>query len=150
MVMSDRIALLRGGNLEQIAAPRDIYNRPATSYVAQFIGHTNLLRGHVERGVAHCGSLAWPVGLTDGPCAFSVRPENIRLATGACNGVVRFEGRLLNQAFHGATELLRVESPDGTVFSVQVSGLPTQKIPVALPLEFAPQDAIPVRDEEAG
>jgi len=44
MVMSDRIALLRLGELEQIAAPREIYNRPATSYTAQFIGHTNLLR----------------------------------------------------------------------------------------------------------
>src|SRR6476659_843428 len=43
MVMSDRIALLRNGNLEQVATPREIYNRPATAYTAQFIGHTNLL-----------------------------------------------------------------------------------------------------------
>ena len=44
MVMSDRIALLRAGELEQIASPREIYNRPATAYTAQFIGHTNLLQ----------------------------------------------------------------------------------------------------------
>ncbi len=43
MVMSDRIALLRMGKLEQVASPREIYNRPATAYTAQFIGHTNLL-----------------------------------------------------------------------------------------------------------
>ena len=43
MVMSDRIALLRMGELEQVASPREIYNRPATAYTAQFIGHTNLL-----------------------------------------------------------------------------------------------------------
>ena len=42
MVMSDRIALLRSGELEQIASPREIYSRPATAYTAQFIGHTNL------------------------------------------------------------------------------------------------------------
>jgi ABC-type Fe3+/spermidine/putrescine transport system ATPase subunit len=48
MVMSDRIALLRSGELEQVATPREIYSRPATAYVAQFIGHTNLLRGEVR------------------------------------------------------------------------------------------------------
>src|SRR6202040_1479447 len=44
MVMSDRIALLRSGELEQVATPREIYSRPVTAYVAQFIGHTNLLK----------------------------------------------------------------------------------------------------------
>ena len=45
MVMSDRIALLRQGELEQVASPREIYNHPATAYTAQFIGHTNLPAG---------------------------------------------------------------------------------------------------------
>ena len=54
MVMSDRIALLRMGELEQVASPREIYNRPATAYTAQFIGHTNLLSGEVKDGVARC------------------------------------------------------------------------------------------------
>ena len=49
MVMSDRIALLRSGELEQVATPREIYGRPATAYAAQFIGHTNLLRGRCLR-----------------------------------------------------------------------------------------------------
>ncbi len=40
MVMSDRIALLRRGELEQVASPREIYSHPATAYAAQFIGHT--------------------------------------------------------------------------------------------------------------
>ncbi len=149
MVMSDRVALLRAGNLEQIAAPREIYNRPATAYVAQFIGHTNLLRGRVEKGFAHCGSLSWSVTLADGPCAFSVRPENIRIAAGSASAAVRFEGKLLNQAFHGATELLRAQSSDGTVFSVRVAGLNAQGMSSTLQLEFSPQDAVPVRDPEA-
>ena len=58
MVMSDRIALLRSGELEQVASPREIYNRPATSYTAQFIGHTNLLKAEVRQGTAICGALA--------------------------------------------------------------------------------------------
>ena len=57
MVMSDRIALLRSGELEQVATPREIYGRPATAYVAQFIGHTNLLKGEVRNGVVRLRSL---------------------------------------------------------------------------------------------
>src|ERR1700689_444993 len=67
MVMSDRIALLRSGELEQVASPREIYTRPATAYVAQFIGHTNLLTGEVRGGVVRCGSLTWRSSLPDGP-----------------------------------------------------------------------------------
>src|SRR5579864_9271187 len=67
MVMSDRIALLRSGELEQVATPREIYSRPATAYAAQFIGHTNLLRGEMSGSVVRCGSLAWETLLPDGP-----------------------------------------------------------------------------------
>src|SRR5690242_14833451 len=79
MVMSDRIALLRSGELEQVATPREIYSRPATAYVAQFIGHTNLLKGEVRGGVVRCGSLSWALSLPDGPALFSLRPEHIRV-----------------------------------------------------------------------
>src|SRR6202795_4217315 len=100
MVMSDRIALLRMGELEQGAPPREIYSRPATAYTAQFIGHTNLLRGEVRAGVARCNSIAWRVELPDGPAVFSLRPENIRLATSATGdadmNVVRFRGKVQN------------------------------------------------------
>src|SRR3954462_8005712 len=99
MVMSDRIALLRSGELEQVATPREIYSRPATAYVAQFIGHTNLLKAHVHGGVATCGALSWQTILPDGPASFSLRPEKIRPATAAgSNGTVRVRGRVLHQA----------------------------------------------------
>jgi len=145
MVMSDRIALLRSGELEQVASPREIYNRPATAYVAQFIGHTNLLRSDVRNGVAACGSLTWPVSLPDGTALFSLRPENIRLSTGTTsNGAVRAAGRVLQQAFHGATELLRAQCSDGLVLVVRTaSGNLTQE---EICLEFSPADAIPVRE----
>src|SRR5450631_211113 len=67
MVMSDRIALLRSGELEQVATPREIYSYPATAYAAQFIGHTNLLRAEIRSGVARYSSLSWPVEISDGP-----------------------------------------------------------------------------------
>src|SRR5246500_5100183 len=78
MVMSDRIALLRMGELEQVATPREIYSRPATAYAAQFIGYTNLLHAHVRSGIAHCKSLSWSTHLPDGRALFSIRPENVR------------------------------------------------------------------------
>src|SRR3984957_7473177 len=116
MVMSDRIALLRLGELEQVASPREIYAHPATAYTAQFIGHTNLLRGEVRAGIARCNSLSWRVGLRVGGALFFLRPENIHLTTPATSGadtsVVRIHGKIQNQAFHGATELLQVVCED--------------------------------------
>ena len=144
MVMSDRIALLRSGELEQVATPREIYSRPATAYVAQFIGHTNLLTGSVQNGVVRCGALTWNVSLPDGPALFSLRPEHLRLSGGAgTTETVRVRGRILTQAFHGATELIRVECGDGLVLVVRTaSGLAEENVE----LEFSPADAVPVRE----
>ena len=146
MVMSDRIALLRSGELEQVATPREIYSHPATAYVAQFIGHTNLLKGDVRGGEVRCGPLAWRTSLQDGPVVLSLRPENIRLAGSgaASNGVVRVRGRVLHQAFHGATELIRVECSDGLVLVVRTASGTGMHSEVEL--EFSASDAVAVRE----
>src|SRR5215472_1510966 len=108
MVMSDRIALLRVGELEQVASPREIYTQPATAYAAQFIGHTNLLRAEIRDGVMRCHSLCWPTSSPGGPVVLSLRPENMRAASASsAPGAVRFRGRLRDRAFQGATELLK-------------------------------------------
>jgi len=152
MVMSDRIALLRSGELEQVASPREIYNRPATSYTAQFIGHTNLLHAEVRHGTATCGDLTWATSLPDGKSLLSLRPEHIRPASAASvanpapdPAIVRFRASLRDQAFHGATDLLRVESAGGLIFTVRAASrdLPSSEAP--LDFEFSVADAIPVR-----
>ncbi len=61
MALSDRIALLRAGNLEQVASPREIYARPATAYTAQFIGQTNLLRAELRNGLATSSGITWRI-----------------------------------------------------------------------------------------
>ncbi|MGC2260527.1 MAG: ABC transporter ATP-binding protein [Candidatus Sulfotelmatobacter sp.] len=146
MVMSDRIALLRSGELEQVATPREIYGRPATAYVAQFIGHTNLLKGEVRNGVVNCGPLTWTTELADGPAQFSLRPENIRLASENLHeaGGVRVHGKVSHQAFHGATELIRVECDNGLMLVVRIpaSGVALDNVE----LEFSPADAVLVRE----
>jgi len=158
MVMSDRIALLRSGELEQVASPREIYNRPATSYTAQFIGHTNLLHADVRHGNAICGALQWPTSLPDGPALFSLRPECIRPASPTStpatpnptsnpntSAAVRFSAQLRDQAFHGATDLLRVVSEGGLILTVRIASrdLPNSETP--LEFQFNAAAAIPVR-----
>ena len=150
MVMSDRIALLRSGELEQVATPREIYSRPATAYVAQFIGHTNLLKGEVRAGVAHCpsvSSLSWPVQLPDGPALFSLRPEKVHLAFAgnAASSGVRVRGRVKQRAFHGATELILVDCGEGLTLAVRT---PSREMQDEVELEFSPADAMPVRESQ--
>ncbi len=150
MVMSDRIALLRSGELEQVATPREIYGRPATAYAAQFIGHTNLLKGEVRGGVVRCGSLTWTAELPDGPVLFSLRPENIRRFTPNASsgdpaaGNVRVRGKVIHQAFHGAVELIRVECGDGMVLVVRTPS--SDGILDEVDVEFSSTDAVLVRE----
>jgi ABC-type Fe3+/spermidine/putrescine transport system ATPase subunit len=68
LAMSDRVAVMNGGRIEQIGPPREIYDRPATPFVADFIGETNFIR--------------------QGDAILAVRPEQIRLAAGANGGGV--------------------------------------------------------------
>ena len=144
MVMSDRIALLRMGELEQVASPKEIYRHPATAYTAQFIGHTNLLRGEVKAGVVRSHSLSWRVALPDGPALFSLRPENVRIASGHAAEVVRVRGSVRHQAFHGATELVQVDCDDGRSLILRTATRENWQENVEL--EFDPADAVPVRE----
>jgi ABC-type Fe3+/spermidine/putrescine transport system ATPase subunit len=146
MALSDRIALLRGGALEQVASPREIYVCPATAYTAQFIGQTNLLRGEVHGGIATCGALRWPVSGPDGPALFSLRPEAIPLAadSAAPPDAVHFRGVIRQQIYGGSSELLEVDCANNQILRV--------RIPACGPLSgqrefvFSAADAIRVRE----
>jgi putative spermidine/putrescine transport system ATP-binding protein len=67
LTMSDRLAVFNGGRIEQIGTPADVYEHPITTFVAGFVGTSNLLRGEAARAV---------IG-ADG--VFTVRPEKIRM-----------------------------------------------------------------------
>lgn len=123
MALSDRIALLRDGTLEQVASPREIYTHPATAYTAQFVGQTNLLRGQIQRGIATCGILRWPVEAEDGAAAFSVRPETIRLCPDGKRQTheVKFRATIRQQIYGGASELLEVDCGAGQLLRVRLS-----------------------------
>jgi ABC-type Fe3+/spermidine/putrescine transport system ATPase subunit len=153
MALSDRIALLRNGALEQIATPREIYSRPATAYTAQFIGQTNLLRAAIHGGNATCGALRWSTSAPDGTGLFSLRPEAIRLADPVTDSVarstanspaeVRFSAVVKQQLYGGASELLEIDCGGQTL---------RVKIPARGPLSgkqdfsFSVHDTVPVSE----
>jgi len=146
MALSDRIALLRDGALEQIASPREIYAHPATAYTAQFIGQTNLLRCQVQDGRAACGSISFsPVTAPDGPATFSLRPEAIRcrVAVPPVPGEARFQASIRQQIYAGATELLEVEC-SGQILRVRRAA--SEPLAGDHEFVFSVQDAIRVRD----
>jgi putative spermidine/putrescine transport system ATP-binding protein len=74
LTMSDRIAVFRDGRVEQVATPVELYERPATPFVAGFVGTSNLLEGHVAQG------------LVGAPGPVSIRPEKITLVRGRVPG----------------------------------------------------------------
>ncbi len=122
MALSDRIALLRGGALEQVASPREIYAHPATAYTAQFVGQTNLLRGEIRGSIATCGALRWPLEETNGPVIFSLRPESIRISADGKRQTseVKFRAAVRQQIYGGSSELLEVDCGNGQTLRVRI------------------------------
>lgn len=152
MALSDRVALLRAGLLEQVAPPREIYGEPATAYAAQFIGQTNLLRAEVRDGIASAGAIVWRTFGAAGTATYSLRPECIRLAaetagiSSAGATTARFRGRVRNQSFGGAMDLIEIDC----------GGPRTIRARIATPgilsgereFEFTAIDAVRVREGE--
>jgi len=82
MDLADRVIVLHRGRVEQIGTPEEIYDRPATEFVASFVGATNVLDGHVSKGRAALGGLEMhaPPGAGDGANVRAfVRPHDVEL-----------------------------------------------------------------------
>lgn len=100
--LGDRVAVLHGGRLEQIGTAEELYERPATLFVAGFVGRANVLRGPAARAFGREG-----VGEGGEGQVAVVRPERLRFADGGVAGVVR------ERRYIGATALFLVESDTG-------------------------------------
>ena len=118
LTMSDRIVLMRQGRIEQIGSPRELYDRPVSRYVADFIGETNLLGGTVLESGPHPVVLQSEnirlSGWSDAPLPvgsaawLSVRPEAVEIGSSYAiePAVNRLEGRIVEAVYVGS--LLRV------------------------------------------
>ncbi len=119
LVVADRIGVMEAGRLVQVGPPRDIYSRPATPFVADFIGTTNALAGHASDGVAEVLGQRVPLlpGSPSGAVTVLVRPESIRLKP-----VDDGHATVVNAGFMGATTRVTVALSDGTLVRVQLAG----------------------------
>ena len=129
LAMSDRIAVMRAGKLEQVARPQDIYRAPATPFVAEFMGTTNLLSGTVARrdGETLCIRVgqqefrAVGDGNESESVNLSLRPETIRLlAAGETPppGWSVFEAGLGPIEFLGAMTRIDLQIGNGAILRV--------------------------------
>jgi spermidine/putrescine transport system ATP-binding protein len=129
LAMSDRIAVMNLGKVEQVGLPEELYERPATRFVADFMGTTNLLRGAVW---ATDGSVATvrfdggdscraadTRGLKVGQAIeLSIRPESVSIAGPGAGGSGSIEGRVEQSAYLGASVQYQVRSRGGLLFGV--------------------------------
>jgi ABC-type Fe3+/spermidine/putrescine transport system ATPase subunit len=122
MTLSDRIALLRQGRIEQLATPEELYHCPRTEYAATFVGQTNLLRASVENGRARIGPLEWTTACRNGEASFSLRPENVAIAreTDPSPGKLYCRATVVRRVFTGFSEMLEVDCGQGLSLLVRV------------------------------
>ena len=131
LTMSDRIAVFDDGRIQQVDRPDVLYDRPATSFVANFIGENNRLEARITGGDAVvCAAeladgrsvLATPVCAdpASGKATLSIRPERVSLAPLAGEAINRVPARVLERLYFGDHERLRLALGGTTDFVVKV------------------------------
>ncbi len=128
LTMSDRIAVMHAGKVEQIGLPEELYERPSTRFVADFMGTTNLLKGRVESIDGSVAVIRLDGGdacraVVDGLAAgdaleISIRPEAGTIAGPGAGGPGSIEGRVEQAAYLGATVQYQVRSQGGALISI--------------------------------
>ncbi|AEN06738.1 ABC transporter ATP-binding protein [Halolamina sp.] len=120
LTMSDEIAVMNNGHLEQLGTATDIYEEPASEFVADFIGETNLIRGDYSEdangAVLESNGLSYSVPLTpeaSGRVAFAIRPEKIRLREEATGLENCFTGEVTDEIYKGNIGKFVVELENG-------------------------------------
>ncbi len=154
LAISDRVVVMNVGGIEQIGSPEDIYNRPKTRFVADFVGSANLIAGKVRNGTAAAGPVgfdaeggvqlrAWAAHLPrGGEDTVAVRTAYIDLAAGAPNGRANsVAGTIRQRLFHGDFIQYIVDCPVG---QLTVRRPPTETFDegAAVTVSFAPEHCI--------
>lgn len=154
LAISDRVAVLRGGRIEQVGTPEDIYQRPRTAFVAEFLGGTNMLPGIAgaydgsTTQVAVCGATLSVQGKVAAPGSkvlLSIRPEALRIAQGSEGSAgPLLRTKLVLREFLGQIQRLHTALPDGTPIRVSaLSGVPVAAAEgAALALAYDPAQIV--------
>jgi spermidine/putrescine transport system ATP-binding protein len=164
LVMSDRIAVLRDGVIAQLGTPRDIFERPADRFVADFIGGCNFIDGTVidpRNRIRLASGEEWSIDLPENAMAgervtIAVRPQKLMLADGDCGRAPVLEATLRDVAYIGAAVRLMTVLRNGAEMIIETSerraastgsGLDIGK---ALRVTLDPADVIVFRDGAGG
>ena len=123
MELSDRIVVMDKGRVHQVGSPREVYDAPATPFVASFVGTANVLRAQVKDGRASVGALAIavPDDIPDGSNVRAiVRPHDVRITKGEGAGA-RAVARVRRIVSLGASVKLDLGLSSGEVVVVQLT-----------------------------
>ncbi|GAA1809982.1 MULTISPECIES: ABC transporter ATP-binding protein [Nesterenkonia] len=147
MATADRIAVMHNGRIEQLGTPDDVYHRPATLFVAGFVGSPPMNLLHAER---RDEGFVSPLGVVRGPnsendITLGIRPENI-IPGGA--DTWNFKGRVLEIEHEGSSRILDVEL-GGPVIRVRVPADYTSQRDAVIPLHCDPRH-VSVFDTKTG
>lgn len=118
LTMSDRLAVMSEGRVEQVGTPQTVYEEPASAYVADFLGTSNLMDGSVDySGALRIGeivlSTAHSKGLEGTNVKVCIRPERIGVLPAGADGSNRVPGRVNRRVYGGATVQLLLGLPGG-------------------------------------
>ena len=123
LTMSDRIAVMHAGRIDQLAEPRTIYARPATLFTLNFVGLSSRIIGTVAHAADGRMEVDTPLGrlrasgrfLPGSPVVVATRPEHMRPASGADDNIAA--GRVRSVVFQGSRSLVEVETQAGPLFA---------------------------------
>ena len=120
LTMSHRLAVMDAGHVAQIGTPTDVYEQPATAYVADFLGVANLLLGEAEvsrdgRRVVRIGDFRLDARGDGpaGPVKLVIRPERVRVTPGEASGTNSLPGMVERVVYVGSTTRIHVRLPNG-------------------------------------
>jgi sulfate transport system ATP-binding protein len=121
MEVSNRIVIFSGGVLEQVGAPREVYDQPANEFVARFIGVMNILEPEVRDGVARLGELEFPAhGFPNGQkLRIGFRPYAVQISSDLTQ--YRYHAVLRHTFFLGIMLRVELELPSGLVLRARMS-----------------------------
>jgi putative spermidine/putrescine transport system ATP-binding protein len=120
LAIADRVGVMRQGRIEQLGPPTEIYSRPATPFVAEFVGLSNRLAGTVSGSTVTVRGRDLPLvdlSTAPGPVTALVRPEAVTLASGTGEESGPLAGTVIAVTFLGATSRVTVDLGDTTILA---------------------------------
>ena len=144
--IADRMAVLKDGKIQQVGTPQEIYQSPASSFVAEFIGETNFLQATNADGALETaiGNLKAAKKVDDSEIVCSIRPESILVHQSPAS-VNAFSGTCVESIYLGELAQHQVKVADDVVFRViEVNPTKLEQVGEVMHLSVHPDDVIPL------